>query len=170
MIRIYCTAPLVKRFRLRVESLESGSTTTRLGAWYATVLNAGPRRLVVWLNESSNLTVVTRARQGDFPTEFPLRLAELLLRLGIPAELAAAERLASTDCAFVRARDRSLLGSLRDAVLRVRWDLERGLSVGAIEDHMAEMPARAKAFLFPREVAFKQFGLPQSSPLPDSFE
>jgi hypothetical protein len=111
------------------------------------------------LNEPSNLTVVTRARRPEFPSQFPAALEALLVRIGIPGDLAAKECRASSEFRFAKARDRSLLGSLRDAMLRVRWDLERGFDLESIENHMAEMPARSKAFLFPREVVFSRFGL-----------
>ena len=159
MIEIYCTAPLVKRFDLELDTPDQDNSSNALGAWYATVLNVQNLRLVVWLNEASNLTLVTRARRAEFPSQFSSALETLLIRIGIPEPLAAKERHESSEFRFVKARDRSLLGSLRDAMLRTRWDLERGLDLEEIEDHMAEMPARAKAFLFPREVVFSRFGL-----------
>lgn len=160
MVEVCCTARLVKRFDLSVGHPETGSNSNALGPWYATLLNVGASRLVVWLNQSSNLTVITRARGAEFPRQFPERLYALLNRIGIPDRLGAQERVASSTFQFLRAQDRSILGSLRDAGLRIRWDLERGLDFETIEDHMAEMPARATAFIVPREVTFLQLGLP----------
>jgi len=109
--------------------------------------------------------VVTRARQADFPSEFPVGLEALLVRIELPAPFASKERQACSEFRFVRARDRSLLGSLRDAVVRVRWGLELGRDLDTIENDMSEMPARAKAHFFPREVLFSRFGLPKPRPL-----
>ena len=161
MVEVCCTARLVKRFDIAVGSAERGSNSNALGPWYATLLNVGALRLVVWLNQSSNLTVITRARRAEFPRHFPERLQALLNRIGIPNTLGAQEGEASSTFQFVKAQDRSILGSLRDAGLRIRWDIERGLDLETIEDHMAEMPARATAFIFPREVTFLRFGLPK---------
>lgn len=160
MVEVCCTARLAKRFRISVGRPETGLNSNALGPWYATLLHVGASRLVVWLNQSSNLTVITRARRAEFPGQFPERLQALLDRMGLPDMLGAQEREASSIFQFVKAQDRSILGSLRDAGLRIRWDLERGLDLETIEDHMAEMPARAKAFVVPREVTFLRFDLP----------
>jgi hypothetical protein len=58
-----------------------------LGAWYATVLNVNSLRLVVWLSEPSNLTVVTRARRAEFPAQLTSALKALLVRLQPPSIL-----------------------------------------------------------------------------------
>jgi catechol 2,3-dioxygenase-like lactoylglutathione lyase family enzyme len=130
-----------------------------LGDWYATALNAGAKRLVVWVNEATNLTVVTPARNADFPEGFPPALEALLLRVGVPPQQAAGERAASSEFAFARTRDRSMLGSVRDTSVRVRQYLERGLDARAAEDGMAAMPVGSRGFLFPKEVVFARFGL-----------
>jgi catechol 2,3-dioxygenase-like lactoylglutathione lyase family enzyme len=162
LVTLYCTGPLAKRFGLTLGDQLDDTPANMLGPWYATTLNVGARRFVVWLNALSNLTVVTPARNADFPNAFAPALEALLLRIGLPASLAAQEKSVSSEFNFVKARDRSLLGSLRDAVVRVRTFIEEGYDPEAAEDSMAEMPARAKAFLFPVEVVFERFGLPKS--------
>jgi hypothetical protein len=55
-------------------------------------------------------------------------------------------------------------------MLRVRWDIERGLDLEEIENHMAEMPARARAFIFPGEQVFSRFGLAYRHIMLNEFE
>lgn len=43
--------------------------------------------------------------------------------------------------------------------MRIRLYLEDGRDISDAEDSMSEMPARQKAFLFPKEVVFARFGL-----------
>jgi hypothetical protein len=85
LVTIFCTRALAKRFGLEPDDQTAEPSGNVLGDWYATALNVGSLRLVVWLNAPSNLTVVARARKADFPSAFPHALEALLLRIGITA-------------------------------------------------------------------------------------
>ena len=113
LITFRCTGRVRKRFKFSDAEAQE-PPTSRLGDWYANLLNVGSQRWVLCVNERSLLPVLVPARNSEFPHMFPEYLLKALRGIGIPASEATAE---SDECRLWRVgktQSRSILGSMND--------------------------------------------------------
>ncbi|MGB5104861.1 MAG: hypothetical protein WBO04_16295 [Steroidobacteraceae bacterium] len=119
MFTLRCTRKLLKRLGARPSS-EAITPTTVLGDWYANLLYRRPQQLVLAMNERSLLCVLVPAvpvdqlgqRLGD-------AVADLLLEIGVPSPLVAAELQAMETMAVGATASRAVLGCMNDAVMQL---------------------------------------------------
>ena len=161
MITLRCTAKVARRFGLSLSPRESADTDSLLGDWYAHLYNFGPTRWVLCLNETSNLPVLVRARNADFPDKFPVQLGLVLRRIGVPPEHAARESMRSSEMHFGKTLSRSMLGSMNDMVFHMDYALDRWRNPVAAAADLADMPCRAPKYIYAREVVFQRLGIPE---------
>lgn len=89
-----CTNSLLKRLKLK-SNPDPCPPTTRLGDWYANIIYARPKRLVLCVSERTLLPLLVAAA-GPSPLELRIRdaLAHALQSLSIPMEFIDAALLA----------------------------------------------------------------------------
>ena len=116
MITIRCTQRLLKRSGLEVLA-DPPPPSAVLGEWYANVvcLPFPGRSLILYVHNPSRLSVLVCGRTIHTTVDpFRHRAICLLERLGIPAELLAAERREMSEVCFARTASRSILGSMNE--------------------------------------------------------
>jgi len=159
MITLHCTARLAKRFNLRLAA-DPRQPTNRLGNWYGNLLNVGPRRFAILVNEMTLLPVIMPARAAVFPHTFPAALEEVLAGLDIPAEKAAQEAAASEITCYAKTLNRSVLGSMNDLAFHAGLLLEDGTRELSASIKLANMPSLVMDAVFPSEAVLIALGLP----------
>ena len=145
MLIVRCSTKLLKGLGIP-DAPESASPESRLGEWYATVLQTRPHPVLLLVNEPSRLPVLVQVRAF---TASGRKLADAILHvlvdLGVGAEALAHERLALADVAFARPSNRSITGSTNE--LAVELDLMRERS-----PHLADHAASLKLARMPIEI------------------
>lgn len=120
MLVLRCTRRLATRLGIKLEqtALES---TTKLGDWYANVIET-PAELVVCVNGVSRLAVVIPALDADeVLAQFRARLGGLLLELGVDDAAVHSEVDATEPVVFAPTNDRKVVGSMNDICFQVAW-------------------------------------------------
>lgn len=117
-----CTSKYRRLFRLPENLPEPAAPpSSALGSWYANTLNVGRDRFLHYTSELSRLAVVIPLRERRTAEQrFVAHLAELLSRLDVPPQLVAIECGSLATLVRARARDRSVLGTMRDQAFAVR--------------------------------------------------
>ena len=119
MFTLRCTRKLLKRLGATPSS-EVIAPTTVLGDWTANLLYLRPQQLVLAMNERSLLSVLVPASPGrELRSRVRDSVAELLLAIGVPAELVATEILAMETMAIGATASRAVLGCMNDAVVQI---------------------------------------------------
>ncbi len=123
MLVIRCTAKLLKRTGVgRVE----GASTTRLGDWFATIVNVGRERFVLFVSERSRLPIIVRARGvaqlGGLLID---ALTPVLEGLGLSDEAIQRETGEMREWVFAPTNNRSVVGSLTDFSQALEWHISR---------------------------------------------
>src|SRR5258705_11890320 len=114
MVLLRCTQKLLVRLK-QVGDLPPVESSTRLGDWYANILQVGRRQHLLLISERSRLPVVIPIRElKRLGTVFPDAVCERLSLVGIAARDIADEGMRMLELAFGRTRNRSLLGTLND--------------------------------------------------------
>jgi len=105
----------------------SAPSSSALGEWYANTLNIGALRLLQYHSDRSRLSVVLRlSPRKTAESRFVDSLGDLLRQLGVPPTLVNTELRTLLPFTYSRARDRSVLSTLRDHARGVKSDLEHG--------------------------------------------
>jgi hypothetical protein len=131
--------------------------TTALGDWYCKHVRAGPQQLVLFMSDRSLLCVVLPAR--GLTTAINERLSEgvgLVLRaLSVAPAAVSRELHEMRECEVAGTENRSVLGSMNDFALAVRYRLEgrENLPLVALALELARTPCRPLEWAFPAEVA-----------------
>ncbi|AET95045.1 hypothetical protein BYI23_D015350 (plasmid) [Burkholderia sp. YI23] len=108
MLYLHCTQKLLNR--LKPEAVEVGSSTTKLGSWYATVL-PWKRPIVMFVNERTLLPVLMPlAPATNLPTRFPEALAEILAAHGVSHSFIESEVSQMQVVKYARTQNRSVVG------------------------------------------------------------
>jgi len=150
MVLFRCTQRVLKRFR--IEPLDQPPRSSGLlGDWYVNLLNAGPARFVLCLNERTLLPVILPARKSEFPAAFPATLQLILAALGIAPEPIEAEVEAVQEVVFGRTESRVVLGALNDFAFNARFYLatEPRLTTTETALRLAEMPSKPIGYSSP---------------------
>lgn len=108
MLYLHCTQKLLNR--LKPEVLNIGSSTTKLGSWYATVLQCRPQ-IAMLVNERTLLPVLMPlAPAGTLSVRFPEALAEILSALAVPHSFIESEVSQMQIVRYAKTQNRSVVG------------------------------------------------------------
>lgn len=119
MFTLRCTRKLLKRLGARPSS-EAITPTTVLGDWYANLLYRRPQQLVLAMSERSLLCVLVPAAPGRrLGQRLRDAAGELLLEIGVPLPLVAAELQSMEPMSIGATTSRSVLGCMNDAVVQL---------------------------------------------------
>lgn len=162
MVRIRCTQRVLQRFRLE-PSTDPSPSTTRLGDWYANLLNVGRQRWVLCVSERTLLPVLLPARKEHFPAGIANALGEHLAALGVTPAAVQAELAAMQTIALDRTRSRQVLGVMNDFSLSAAYALRDGLSPTEVALHVAETPVKPLDHDCPRRLVSELFGAGRGS-------
>jgi hypothetical protein len=157
MVRLRCTKRVLERFRLE-PSAELSPSTTKLGDWYANLLNVGRRRWVLCVSERTLLPVLLPARKESFPGGLANAVGELLTALGVPLEMAHDEVREMQAIAVDRTRSRQVLGVMNDFSLSAELALRDGDSPLEVALQVAETPVKPLGYDCPRQLVIELFG------------
>ncbi len=108
MLYLHCTQKLLDR--LKPEVTEGGSSSTKLGSWYATVLK-WKRPVAMLVNERTLLPVLMPlSPAASFCTRFPDALAEILAAHGVQRAFVESEISEMQVFRYARTQNRSVVG------------------------------------------------------------
>ncbi|TCG03556.1 hypothetical protein BZM27_47535 [Paraburkholderia steynii] len=108
MLYLHCTQKLLNR--LKPEVVEVGSSTTKLGSWYATVL-PWKRQIAMLVNERTLLPVLLPlAPATSLATRLPEALAEILAAHGVSHSFIESEVSQMQVVKYARTQNRSVVG------------------------------------------------------------
>jgi hypothetical protein len=139
MFALRCTRRLLERLGPPAEVVPR--STTRLGDWYANLIYAQRRQLILAVSERTLLPVLLPARDArSLPARLPEAVAEVLTAIGIHAELVKEEIDQMSTVAVGRTANRQVLGSMNDLAFLAMTDLEDGVSLLDAMLHTAEAP------------------------------
>lgn len=162
MFTLRCTRKLLKRLGARPSS-EAITATTVLGDWYANLLYRRPQQLVLAMNERSLLCVLVPAAPGDrLGQRLRDAVAEVLLEIGVPSPLVAAEMQAMEPMAVGATASRAVLGCMHDAVVQLEAYPGGHADQVALRDvalHLTENIYSLTRYQTPRLKALDLFGV-----------
>jgi hypothetical protein len=108
MLYLHCTHTLLKR--LKPEVVEAGSSTTKLGKWYATVL-PWKRQIAMLVNERTLLPVLMPlAPAATMAARFPGALADVLAAHGVSRRFIESEVSQMQVVKYATTQNRSVVG------------------------------------------------------------
>ena len=142
MVILRCTRQLLMRLKYPDEDM-SAQSTTRLGAWYGTLIRFGRRHVLVFISERSRLPALLPARDADrLALAFPMAVSGTLMGLGVPRSAVDQERSSMSSIAIGPTRSRSLLASLNEFAFLARADFitRRDRTLDAVARELAEVP------------------------------
>ncbi|WP_069265517.1 DUF6933 domain-containing protein [Paraburkholderia nodosa] len=112
MLYLYCTHKLLKR--LKSDMVEAGSSTTKLGNWYATVLPWRPQ-VALLVNEQTLLPVLMPlAPAATLTARFPAALAQILAPHGVPRSFIDSEVSEMQVVKYTKTQNRSVVGIMTE--------------------------------------------------------
>jgi len=124
MFALRCTQKLLDRINVSPDPAPVPPDTV-LGDWYANLVRAGRTQVVLAVSERTLLPVVLPARDGRTVAR---RIAEaiepMLSSIGVPIEVANAERHAMQDSVIAKTASRRVLGSLNDLAFQLQVGLQ----------------------------------------------
>lgn len=163
MFTLRCTRKLLKRLGARPSS-EAITPTTVLGDWYANLLYRRPQQLVLAMNERSLLCVLVPAAPADrFEQRLRDAVADVLLEIGVPSPLVAAELQAMEPMSVGATASRAVLGCMNDAVVQLEAHAADHAAKVALRDvalYLAENIYSLTDYQTPRLKALELFGVP----------
>ncbi|AIO64906.1 DUF6933 domain-containing protein [Burkholderia oklahomensis] len=112
MLYLYCTHKLLKR--LKPDVVEAGSSTTKLGNWYATVLPWRPQ-VAMLVNEQTLLPVLMPlAPATNLAVRFPGALIDILAAHGMPGSFIESEVSEMQVVKYAKTQNRSVVGIMTE--------------------------------------------------------
>lgn len=112
MLYLYCTHKLLKR--LKPEVVEAGSSTAKLGNWYATVLPWRPQ-VAMLVNEQTLLPVLMPlAPAANLAVRFPGALIDILDAHGVPRSFIDSEVREMQVVKYAKTQNRSVVGIMTE--------------------------------------------------------
>jgi hypothetical protein len=122
LVTLRCTKKLLGRLRVpepiaAVPPSTPVASTTALGDWYATLVFARPKRLVLCVSERSRLAVVMEAAPlTSLAARFRPALREVLQALGVSEAAITREEAEMSSSCFGPTQSRSILGTMNEYV------------------------------------------------------
>jgi len=155
MPTLLCTSKYRKAFGLpeRLETVEVDEGA--LGPWYANTLSVGSQRFLHYMSGPSLLSVIVTLRDRSSAEERVVRsLRALLSDLKVRETWIEREAELLGSLQYGRARDRSILGSLRDQASLAHYRLrDDRFSLAEVNRDLAETPCGAMGYASPRRIA-----------------
>ncbi|MFC5428385.1 DUF6933 domain-containing protein [Paraburkholderia denitrificans] len=112
MLYLYCTHKLLKR--LNPDVLEVGSSTTKLGNWYATALPWRPQ-VAMLVHEQTLLPVLMPlAPAANLAVRFPGALVDILAAHGVPRSFIDSEVREMQVVKYAKTQNRSVVGIMTE--------------------------------------------------------
>lgn len=148
MVVLRATRKLAKLLPPAVEA--PAESDTALGDWYVNRLTVNRQPLLLLVSSRSLLAIVTPARNvRELPQRLSALVAARLKRLGISAELIAAETAAMDRVAIAKTTDRSVVGIMVDYAKMMPYCVPAGgwdtTTPQLIEVMLQENPCHAAA-------------------------
>lgn len=119
MLTLRCTKKLLTRLKVKPD-LQPPPSTTKLGDWYADVLNMGRERLVLCVSERALLPVIVPAAGADLDVKLSRGLRETLEALHVPEATIDAEVSELVGVTIAKTASRVVLGSMNEFQFMVR--------------------------------------------------
>lgn len=114
MLVLRCTRKLL--VRLGPPCPATTPSTTVLGDWFAQPFSIGRRRFILLASERSRLPIVMPGRNvKHLARDFPAALAQVLVRLDVPAPAILGELDAMRDCVIAVTNNRCPVAAALDA-------------------------------------------------------
>jgi len=157
VVRVRCTQRVLERLRIE-PSTEVSPSTTKLGDWYANLLNVGHRRWALCLGERSLLPALLPARKEHFPGGLANAVDELLPALGVIPAAVRDELGQMQTIAVDRTRSRPVLGVMNDFSLSAELGLRDGHSPTEVALRGAETPVKPLDYDCPRRLVRELVG------------
>lgn len=158
MIVVRGTAKLLKRMRVAPNPVPLASTT-RLGDWYANVVDIRGGELVLCVSQVTLLPVVLPpvVLGSSFSAELATGLSHVLAQLGIDDAAVHAESRAMADVTYAATSSRRVLGSMNDF-----WNLldgywSPGADLTGIALRIADAPCSPLAMESPKRATLALF-------------
>jgi hypothetical protein len=170
MIIIRPTASLAKRMKVKLTPSE-GTSSTRLGDWYAMDIVIGRQQYILCTSEKSRLAVVTPAAPyTTFPARLPIALGNVLRSIGISEEDIGRELGEMRSVTLAKTTSRSILGSMNDFRNMLEASYGSGhlnyMNPHELSLYLAETISLVLSEKVPKEAAAKIFGVaPKSFPI-----
>jgi hypothetical protein len=131
MVMLRCSHSLLRRIKA---APENGTSTGRLGDWYARALFVKPQQLVLCTNEMSLLSVVVPlAPLSLLQQRFVAAASNRIRQVPAPTELLAEECAALNDVRIGKAINRSVISTMNQLVYYIEDRLRAG-SGGDLEE------------------------------------
>lgn len=112
MLYLYCTQKLLQR--LKPDVGEAGSSTTKLGNWYATVLPWRPQ-IAMLVSERTLLPVLMPlAPAANLGVRFPGALVNILIAHGVPRPFIESEVSEMHVVKYTKTQNRSVVGIMTE--------------------------------------------------------
>lgn len=158
MLTLRCTKKLLTRLGVKPD-LTPPPSTTKLGDWYADVLNMGRERLVLCVSERTLLPVIVPAVGAgrDLDAKLARGLRETLEALNAPKAVIDAEVNELLDVNIAKTASRVVLGSMNDFQFMVRHIRNQSPRASLLELglELAETPCSPLGYDHPSEAALK---------------
>jgi len=164
MITFRCTKKLRKYLGI-VTTENAQPPSAALGDWYVNLIHTFAGDLIIFVSEKSLLTVVIPSWESDHLVSlFRIRVANLLLMIGIPPKIIDREVSHLNQVQFGKTASRSVLGSMNDFVWHYQMMVEESmgkarLSLSKAEYKMTQMPCGGLDYQFPVDVAKELLGV-----------
>ncbi len=118
------TAKLLTRMRMKVEP-QPPTSTTRLGDWFATLLQVRSGRFVLAVSGATLLPVVVSGRElGTLTSRLVLAVGQVLTALSVAPDDVERECAAMADARIAATDDRSTVGVMTDLRHLLRFELQ----------------------------------------------
>lgn len=159
-----CTQKLLTRLKAQpVEQL--GSTDTVLGDWYANLVYAGRTQVVLAVSDRTLLPVVVPAREARTLVQRLGNAVEpILLSIGVPPQVVAAERHAMQLVSLGKTADRRILGSLKELAFQLEVGLLSSPGKSLLEQSLwlAQTPMKVIDYGSPEDATLAAFAAHQA--------
>ncbi len=153
-----CTAKLLGRLPTP-STTPSIEPTTRLGDWYATLILARARQVVLAVSARTLLPVLVPARDAKTFLAPRLRdaVVQLLQTIGIASSQVKTEQRAMEEVLIGKTASRQILGSVNDFVRMYDGYVAGGLSLSDVAIRLADTPCGPLKMDSPRRVTVALF-------------
>ena len=163
MTMLRCTAKLLRAMKVQPRADSSPpAANSRLGDWTANLIHIGRIKLVLVINDRTrHLIVIDAAPYATIPVRFMFALHQSLIKLGVPADLAADEIAKMHPVLIDSAKSRSVLSAISQIAWRLELEVRAGMhSAVQLTDNLSDNITTIEGNLdFPIDHVRKAFGL-----------
>jgi hypothetical protein len=154
VLTIRCTQRLLTRLATRPEPAPPPSTT-KLGDWYANLLDTPGGQIILCTSERTFLSVLVTAKDARrlLPAKLSLALGAQLAQLGVPFAVIGDELAAMEPPTYAKTASRSVLGVMNDFAVTVSYCASNGVDEAEMNALLARTPCGPIGMRFPGEVA-----------------